>query len=143
MAEEFDLALYEMGMLEPARETEEDRANDRALEALLEHRPADAAQEERGQGEEHEARAATDAELPAADPALDVAAQGSAALAAGEVQDMISLLAAGVDIGDAPASALRNRLRRSFATRIQRKLAGLAEPVPAIQKRSYRKRASV
>jgi hypothetical protein len=156
MTEEFELALIEMGLLEPERAAEKDRADDRALEALVGDRVLDVAQEEQGQGEEREEAAAPDVGVephgasPVADPALPVGAPAEtaaqeervAAQAAGEVQDMISLLAAGVDIGDAPASALRNRLRRSFAERIQQKLAGLAEPVPAIQKRSYRKRTS-
>jgi hypothetical protein len=51
---------------------------------------------------------------------------------------VISLLAAGVDIDNAPASALRNRLRRGFAERLKRKRAA-----EAVHRGSIKKRAQV
>ena len=150
MTEEFELALVEMGILEPVRPTEEDRANDLTLEALLGSMRRVEDVEAGAQGEEREAAPDTAALVADSavvgernEPLAEERGEDRAAApeTGGEVHDMISLLAAGVDIGDAPASALRNRLRRSFAKRMQQKLAAPAAPVASIQKRSYRKRA--
>jgi hypothetical protein len=140
--DEFEHALVEMGLLEDEAQPE-DAHNDLVIEALLGSRvladapPLVEAPPEEALVEEPLVEAPLECPPAAAPPAP----APSAPVIEGELHDMISLLAAGKDIG-APASGFRDRIRQGIADRIERKRAGYtdAEPKPHTPRRTYAKK---
>ena len=132
MADEFERSLVEMGLIgDEVRE--EDVHNDLVIEALLGSRLVELQQEEEAPQEapqEAPLDSPSVADAPSAPSVPSAPSAPSAPAIEGELHDMISLLAEGKDIGAAPASELRERMRRGFADRIERKRAGYADAAP-------------
>jgi hypothetical protein len=141
--DEFEHALVEMGLLEDEVRPE-DAHNDLVIEALLGSRVlADAPPLVEAPPEEALVEEPVDEaplECPPA-PSAPPAPAPSAPVIEGELDDMISLLAAGKDIG-APASGFRDRIRQGIADRIERKRAGYTDavPKPHTPRRTYAKK---
>jgi hypothetical protein len=150
MTEEFERALVEMGILEP-EPLAEDVANDRVLDALLGPslvEAPDAPMEEAAplaplaperEMTEPDAQPEPRQEAAPADPqqeavTADPPTQG--------FEDVVSLLAAGRDICEAPNYASRASLRYRFAERMQQKLFAPSAPA-AIEKRRYTKKRAM
>ena len=126
MADEFERSLVEMGLI-GHEVREEDVHNDLVIEALLGSRLVELQQEEEAP---QEAPQEAPLDSPSVADAPSAPSAPSAPAIEGELHDMISLLAEGKDIGAAPASELRERMRRGFADRIERKRAGYADAAP-------------
>jgi hypothetical protein len=149
--DEFEHALVEMGLLEDEVRPE-DVHNDLVIEALLGSRVladapplveaplVEALVEEPLEEAPLECPPAPSAP-PAPAPSAPPAPAPSAPVSEGELDDMISLLAAGKDIG-APASGFRDRIRQGIADRIERKRAGYTDavPKPHTPRRTYAKK---
>ncbi len=144
--DEFEHALVEMGLLEDEVRPE-DVHNDLVIEALLGSRVlADAPPLIEAPLVEAPLVEPVD-EAPLVEPlecppaAAPSAPAPSAPVIDGELHDMISLLAAGKDIG-APASGFRDRIRQGIAHRIERKRAGYTDavPKPHTPRRTYAKK---